>query len=154
MVYNVLNYLNECSKKHPQKCAVSYKDRSVSFGEMVQRAQQYGQAIRDALSDATGPHPIGVICSRDVEPIVAFIGVVYSKNFYVPMDPDAPKEKLNSIVEDSDMKIIIGSTENQALIDEIHFSGTYITPESLTDRYDEEAFYNLDIPDDYPLYMV
>lgn len=151
---NILEYLWECVEKHPQKRAVSYRDRSASFAEMDQKGKQYGQTILNALPDTTAPNPIGVICSRDIEPIIAFLGVVYSKNFYVPLDPDAPKEKLQSIIEDADMKIIIGSVEDASLIKELAFSGTFITPDKLSIEISGELQNNKTLPEPYPLYMV
>jgi len=133
MINSVLEYLFECVKKHPQKRAVSYRDHFVTFAELEQKAKRYGQAILKTLPNTDKPNPIGVICSRDVEPIVAFLGVIYSGNFYVPLDPNAPKDKLRSIIEDSGMKIIIGSCDNSMLIENVCFDGTFIVPSNIYD---------------------
>lgn len=154
MANNVLDYLFECVKKHPNKRAVSYRDRYVSFAELAQRAQKYGQAILKALPNTDTLNPIGVICSRDIEPIVAFLGVVYSGNFYVPLDPDAPKDKLRSITEDSGMKIIIGSRDNSSLIEEVCFDGTFIISEEICSECDGDYHDYIPLSEDSPLYMV
>lgn len=154
MANNVLDYLVECVKKHPNKPAISYRDRSVTFEELLQRAKKYRQVILKDFPDTVAQNPIGVICTRDVEPIVAFLGVVYSGNFYIPLDPDAPKEKLKSIIDDSGMRIIIGSRDNCSLIKDIYFDGTFIISEEITAEYDGDYHDYTPLPVDAPLYMI
>lgn len=154
MENSILDYLYKSVKKHPQKRAVSYKDHFYTFAELAQRAQKYGQAILKVLPSTGTPNPIGVICSRDIEPIVAFLGVVYSGNFYVPLDPDAPKEKLKSIIEDSNMNVIIGCVDNNLLIEAIGFAGTFISSESIPAEYDDEYHNHISLQEDCPLYMI
>ena len=153
MKNSVLEYLRHCVEAHPQKRAVACRDHSMSFAELDQRARQYGQAICRALPARCAPRPIGVLCARDVEPIAALLGVVYSRNFYVPLDSSAPKEKLKAILEDAEMQLLLGSEADRALMQEIGFSGTLITPQTLAPPSDEALPCGV-LPDGYPLYMV
>ena len=151
---NVTEYLFESAKRHPNKRAISYRNHSLTFNEMSQRAQKYGQVILGAMTDTVLPHPIGVFCSRDVEPIVAFLGVVCSGNFYVPLDPDAPTDKLKSILEDSDMRIIIGKKDNDSLVKALGFTGKFIPSEEISDEYNSDKNCCRSLPEEYPLYMI
>lgn len=157
MVRSILAYLCKCVEKCPNKRAVAYRDRFITFEEMAHRAKKYSQIILDLSPYAAAPRPIGVICSRDIEPIIAFLGVIYSKNFYVPLDINAPKEKIKSIVEDANIDILIGTADQNFIIEEIGFSGKFIAPEDLS-KYPDTEIQNImcvpDIPEDYPLYMV
>lgn len=154
MASNVLDYFFESLKKHPNKLAVSYKERSYTFSGLAQRAQEYSQAIDNFISDKIECYPIGVFCPRDIEPIAAFLGVVFSGNFYVPLDPEAPKDKLKSIIEDSDIKIIIGSICNDSLLSDIEFAGAIIHSEEVHTEYITECYNCISIQEDSPLYMI
>ena len=139
MAKSVLAYLRKCVEKCPNKRAVSYRDHFVTFKELDQRAKKYSQTILAFSPDVAEPQPIGVLCSRDIEPIAAFLGVIYSKNFYVPLDSSAPKEKIKSIIEDAGIKIMIGGDEHTTLLEETGFFGAFITPENLSTVPDAEC---------------
>ncbi|MBQ7669388.1 MAG: AMP-binding protein [Clostridia bacterium] len=150
MVESVIEYLQNCAESFPSKTAVGYRDRSVTFDELNETAKQYGASIKKALDGKTGA-PVGVLCTRDILPVIEFFGVLYSGNFYVPLDPDAPAEKLESIVSDCGMSVIAGSSELSNIPEKIGFSGKYITPDCLTDE-------KCSVPENAgkrsPLYMV
>lgn len=154
MVKNILAYLRECVERHPQKRAVSDRNRSLTFAELDQTARRYGQTIRNALPGVRAPSPVGVLCSRDVEPIAAFLGTVYSRNFYVPLDPDAPGEKLRAIIEDAGMEIILGGDRDVSRMGEIGFSGMLITPDKLAIEPLEALQDDAALSEEEPLYMV
>ncbi len=150
MVENVIEYLQRCAKLFPSKKAVAYRDRAVTFEELNDFAMRFGAAVKRALDGRTGV-PVGVLCDRDVLPVIAFFGVLYSGNFYVPLDPDAPSEKLESIAADCGMSVIIGSAEQSGVLEKISFSGAFVTPESLTD---DKCPYPVSAGGESPLYMV
>lgn len=149
MIRNVTEYLSEQAKKQPAKKALGYKEQSVSFSELELRARRYAGAIH-AMLPTSSSTPIGVFCCRDIEPIIAFMGVLFSGNFYIPIDSAMPEEKLKSIVEDSNLLMIIGQDNDRELTKRINFQGCFLTPDMLSSlTYREEG-----IPLDAPLYMV
>ena len=153
MSENIIEYLWKCVKEKPHKRALAIRDHSISFLELDIKARQYGSLIMDIYKGS--PCPIGVFCDRDIEPIIAFLGVVYSGNFYVPLDPNAPVKKLEDIVDNAGIKIIVGIEEQKEIIKNISFRGTFITPNSLSNNtYNLVNFEKKDYRKDSPLYMV
>lgn len=144
---NVLELLQKAVENHPQKTAIVDRDRKVTFAELDLQARKIGAAIcRHGLVNA----PIGVIASRDADTLIFFLGVLFSGNFYVPVDPDMPPEKKRHIIEDADFKLIIGKQENRHLLDCLSFDGVYLSPEDVLEK--QQSFPN--VGGDDPAYMV
>ena len=89
---NVLYYLEKACERNPDKTAVSMKDTSITYRELRASARRLGTVLSKAGKD----QPIGVFANRTIEPAVHFLAVLYSGNFYVPLDPDMPAEKLQA----------------------------------------------------------
>ena len=143
----LLDYLNECVQKHPQKIAVSLKGEAYSFSRLEQKARQYGYLIaQHGLKNA----PVGVIAEHSVETIAMFFGVLYSGNFYVPIDPEMPAQKKKMIIDDAELSIILGNEVHFTELSSIAFAGAYITEKQLT-----ASLANLpDTSPDDPAYMI
>lgn len=144
---NVLEYLEDSVSRFPKKTALAYKEKMYSFEELMMLSKQIGSTIKKQEAEDT---PIGVIVDRDIDCIAFFLGVIYSKNFYVPIDPDMPYEKIKLIIQDSKMKIVLGNENRKEICDAVNFDGEFI---SMNDISGEQC----SLPEcqsDTPLYMV
>ena len=56
-----------------------------------------GAALSERLSTVNAP--VCVLLRHDVTDLLAFFSVVYSGNFYVPIDPALPAVRLRSMLE-------------------------------------------------------
>lgn len=56
---------------------------------------------------------VGICCDRSFEMIIAFLAVLKAGGAYVPLDPVYPQERLNYIVEDSQISILLTQTKHQ-----------------------------------------
>lgn len=143
---NILSYLENKNSSVKNKKAIALKDSFYSFSDLNSMSKKVGALIDPTLKNS----PIGVIAERDTDTLVYFFGAVYSGNFYVPIDPDMPSEKQQAIIDDADIKIILGSEKNKAIIDRLSFSGNYYSLNNITDKECGMP----DTGDDDPLYMV
>ena len=144
---SVLEYLHAAAAAYPNKTAVACREERYSFSELETAARRIGAAIGN---QADGNRPVGVIAGRDIHTIAFFMGVLYSENYYVPVDPDMPAEKKQAIVDETGMSVILGTEESRPLLEPLRFQGKYVT---LNDIGTEEC----GLPDaggDDPLYMV
>ena len=144
---NVLEYLEAATRKYPHKKAVSYKDNCYSYSELRIRAGRIGKTLSQF---GIKKQPIGVIAERGIETIAFFLGVLYSGNYYVPIDPELHSEKLHSIFHDARFQVVLGPTAYCQTVLSIPYDGAYIT---MDDVCDEECAIPQTAPDD-PLYMV
>ena len=98
MIYNVLEYLEEAAAKFPDKLAFVDERNEIRYGNLLQEAQSLGFAIH-TKTNAASRQPIVVFVDRNIESLVSFMGVAYSGNFYVPIDIQMPKMRIELILQ-------------------------------------------------------
>lgn len=112
MYYNVLQFLEQSAKKHPQKTALADEADSVSYLEYLTKAKKLGSYIAAELK-GTINRPVAVLIDRSIKSILAFMGILYSGNFYVPIDAAMPEERIR----------LIKSTLNPVMVIDARSSG-------------------------------
>ncbi len=143
----ILDYLESAAARFPDKKAVAMRDQACTYRELKAFAARLGAALR-GLTEAG--QPVGVMADRDTLTLPFFMGVLYAGCFYVPIDPEMPKDRLASVVSDADLKLIVGTEKCKARMAEIGFAGTYVTP----DMIGEAMCAAPDVSPEDPLYMV
>ena len=123
MVTNILVYLDDKTRRFPDKVAIADDKRSLTFSQWVDEAENIGTCLIERIG-GTMRQPVLVFVDRKIETLVGFMGVVESGNFYVPIDCKMPYErvKLISDVCQPVAAITISDKDNQTL-DQIDFKG-------------------------------
>ena len=114
---NVLEYLENSAKKNPEKIAFTDESGEITFSELLKKAKAIGTKI-SKYTEAT-KKPIGVITERNFRSIVAFMGVLYSGNFYVPIDAKMPEARLSTILSGLNPELILYAQEDEKAIEKI-----------------------------------
>ena len=91
---NILTFLEENAIKYKDKTAFVDLNDSVTYAELLERAQSIGSALSKT---GTKNKPIAVYFDKCVNTISAMLGVVYSGNFYVVIDSEMPPARINKI---------------------------------------------------------
>ena len=120
---NVLELLERAAERMPEKRAVGDQDSSFRFLEL----QQAAKALAGGIGNLGKNQPIGVLADRNIRTVARILGVLYSGNYYVPLDPDLPAEKLQSILEETDMQLLLGPAEAEQSARAAGFQGVYIS---------------------------
>ncbi len=114
MKTNILGYLEDAARLHPDKCAYFDEQISYTYLRMIREAKAIGCKLINKLSVRCRP----VIIYMDKSPaaLAAFWGTLYSRNFYVPIDTAMPDMRMRLIVENLKPAAIITdmSTYDQA----------------------------------------
>lgn len=102
---NLLEYLEKAALQFPEKTAVADREHSYSFRMLTQDARRLGLTLKER-----GIHggAVGVFVDRGADALVMLLGVLYAGAYYVPLDPDLPSHKLNTIIEDAEMPLLVG----------------------------------------------
>ena len=98
MKRNVIDYLKDSVKKYPDKIALIDERRNFTFRELDDEAQKIALLINKRCGKVKNM-PIAVYMEKSVECIAAFLGIIYSGNFYTPLDIKSPKERINKIID-------------------------------------------------------
>ncbi len=119
---NILSILEETAERFPDKKALGCRDSSLSFFEVISGAKKYAHKIHSSIDKGT----IGVFINRDIFSVVALLGVLYSGNIYVPLDPDMPAEKLDMIIKDAGLIAVLVDEANIEKLNQTGFNGEII----------------------------
>lgn len=96
MMIHVLEYLEETAKRFPEKIAIK-EEKSITFKELEEQAKKIGTALYKKYQETN--RPIVTSVDRNLESILLFLGVLYSGNYYVPVDSSEPKERFEQKLE-------------------------------------------------------
>ncbi len=94
-MYNVLEYLEKYSANQEGNSIFEDKDSTLSYKSMTILAKKIGTA----LSRWGGRKPIAIFLDKSVDELACFFGVIYSGNFYVPIDYEMPLERIKLIFQ-------------------------------------------------------
>ncbi len=106
MKKNVIEYLEDAVQKYPQKTAFEDPEKSITFYSLQQKAQQLAVNIIRFMAGEQN-RPVAIYMEKGVDAIVAIMGVIYSGNFYIPLDIHSPKERTNKIVNTLQPSLIL-----------------------------------------------
>lgn len=112
MVRNVLQYLEASAGKYPDKIALKDENEQLTYSEYVANAKAIATYLATHEGKDTRNKPIAVIIDRNIKSIVAFIGIVYSGNFYVPIDNTMPAERVELIYNTLEPIAVIDARTN------------------------------------------
>ena len=143
---NILTVFENTVNSYPDKDAVADETQKLCFLDLKKKAQSLAGMIRKC-SDSRD-EAIGIFVNRNISSIVGILGILYSGNYYVPLDAKMPQEKLASIIEETEMKVIVDLDKDADLHDKrLH----------IIDHIDGSSFEGTDLEgfdEDRPLYMV
>jgi amino acid adenylation domain-containing protein len=89
----------------PEGPAVSFDGRVLSYSELNYRANQFAHHLAGL---GVGPDQlVGVCIERSIEMVVALLGILKAGGAYVPLDPAFPQSRLDYMVEDSGMRVLV-----------------------------------------------
>ncbi|MNF24246.1 Linear gramicidin synthase subunit D [compost metagenome] len=93
------------ARQCPDALAVVCGDAQLTYRELDSRANHLAHYL---IAQGVGPEVcVGIALERSVEVIVAFLAVMKTGGAYVPLDIDYPQDRLQWIVEDSAMAVLI-----------------------------------------------
>jgi amino acid adenylation domain-containing protein len=101
-------------ERTPDAVAVVFEDQSLTYRELNRRANQLAHHLR-ALGVGTDER-VGIFLERSLEMVTAVLGVLKSGGAYVPMDPIYPPQRIQGMIADSQMRVLVSQ---QSLIDSL-----------------------------------
>ncbi|WP_245763875.1 non-ribosomal peptide synthetase [Pseudoalteromonas denitrificans] len=94
------------AKNTPNATAVVFKDKKLTYKELNEKANQlahYLVAHHQVKADTL----IGLCITRSIEMMIGMLGILKAGGAYVPMDPDYPKARLDYMLEDAGLNVVL-----------------------------------------------
>lgn len=104
MHHHVLNYLYDIVEKKPDKTAYSDGAESLSFREVYRQSRGIGSFLSKR---GIYKRPIAVFMRKAPKEIAAFFGVIAGGCFYVPIDEEMPKGRIQLILDNIQPPLMI-----------------------------------------------
>lgn len=137
MIRNVLEYLEETAARLPEKIAFADKEKALSFQELLGLSKKIGTFL---LHYGKRNAPVAVMMEKTPSSIAAFLGCVYSGNFYTPIDSTMPKERVLSILNTLQPQVLLIDEKSKKVAEYLEYSGELIILEEILEtEVNEEA---------------
>lgn len=126
MQTNVAEYLINAAKKYPDKVAIRDEKREITFLELDKQARCIAGLIEETFGTMRN-EPIAVYMEKGINCIVAFMGIVYSGNFYSPIDVHTPKERAVLILQTlKPVMVITDMSVKNGVLEELQIASEHI----------------------------
>jgi len=115
---NVLEYLETTLERMDDIGKIAFtgsKGETLSFNELSGYSRTCGSYL---INQSIKKKPVAVFMQKNPMMIAAFFGVVYSGNYYIPLDSEMPAFRIRLILEAVDPALIICDDVTSLLIDE------------------------------------
>lgn len=132
MQKNVLEYLENSVKTFPNKIAFTDAEREYTYLEFSNEAKNIATEICKVVSEIN--KPIMVFVDRNVKCLIGFMAVLYSGNFYVPIDNKMPKQRILNVYNQVNPVAVLCLNEDMELAKEIMPETKIISLESSEDE--------------------
>lgn len=105
MAHLLHHIIDETALRYPDKDAFRFKDSSLSYAALAQRASCLALVLNDR-----GVRPgdrVGIYLRKSLETAVAVFGIMKAGAAYVPLDPELPTARLAAILSDADIRHVV-----------------------------------------------
>ena len=110
-VPDMIDYIAE---RHPQRTAVIADEATLCYAELVRKAQALARRIARATTGQAEAR-VGLCLPRSPEALVAMLAVMRSGAVYVMLDAAQPLTRLQDIVADASVSVLIGAASTAML---------------------------------------
>jgi len=92
-------------KQQPEASAIITTQRTLSYQELYQEANQIGHVLRQL-----GAKPnklVAIVMEKGWEQVLAAYGILFSGAAYLPIDPELPQQRICQLLTNSEAKIVL-----------------------------------------------
>ncbi len=101
--------LAESAARDPDRIAIAFRDRVMTYGELNRRSSQVSSAL-NKMGVRAGDR-IGIFMSKSVESLVFLFGILKSGAVYVPIDSLAPQSRVEYIINNCAIRIMFTASD-------------------------------------------
>ncbi|MCJ8274821.1 MAG: amino acid adenylation domain-containing protein, partial [Psychrosphaera sp.] len=105
---SVVTLFERQCQQTPDNIAVSCEQLSLSYDQLNRQANQLAHYLK--RQGVTANTLVGVCVERSCQMMVAVLAVMKAGGAYLPLDPDTPNQRLQYIVEDAAMTLLLSDS--------------------------------------------
>lgn len=104
----IVKLFEQAVENYPNQKALVHKDISLIYSDLSNMVNVIANSIS---SKEIYNSRIAVMCRKSIYMVAALLGVMKSGNCYIPIDPEYPNDRIEYIMENSDCKLLITTTD-------------------------------------------
>ena len=137
MQTNILEYLEHTVTRVPEKTAFANEQGGLTFRRVYDQARAVGSFLH---SQGLYKKPVVVFMQKQPKTLAAFFGVIYGGCYYVPLDDEMPRHRIDLIMQTLDPSAVICDAVTAPLVEGFSFHGeTWLYDEIASSLVDEAA---------------
>ena len=105
----------ECVEKFSNNTAVVFEDKQLTYKALNEKSNQLARYLRG--KGISTESLVGVCVEPCLELFVAILGILKSGGAYVPLDPTYPSERLEFMLDDSEMDLLITHSDLEGIFE-------------------------------------
>ena len=106
----LIELFEEQADKTPDRIAVIYEDKQISYRELNNKANCLGNYLRKE-GNLRREERVILCLNRSEYMLIGILGVLKAGGCYVPISPSYPEERIEYVIEDADCQVILCNEE-------------------------------------------
>ena len=102
----IISLFEKQVEKTPENIAVRYGNDELDYRGLKERSGRIASYLQQIAGVDTGDL-VGIMLEREEYLVPSIFGILKAGGAYVPIDPGYPSERINSIIEDSGIKVLL-----------------------------------------------
>ncbi len=94
MIKNVLQMLENSAHRVPNNIAFSDESGALTYSEAIKLSRSLGTKLAQT---GIQKRAVAVLMNKSKEMLISFFGIIYSGNFYIPIDTEMPNDRIAKI---------------------------------------------------------
>jgi amino acid adenylation domain-containing protein len=114
MSYILQQLLTRSASLHPENVAVWARGRSLTYRQLQERSNQLAHLL--CARGVKKGDRVGLFFPKCVESLVCMFGVLKAGGVYVPLDPQAPADRIGYIIGNCGIRVLLTTREKRNLL--------------------------------------
>ena len=137
MQNNILEYLEHTVTRVPDKVAFANETEGLTFKESYDQARAIGSFLH---RQGFYKQPVVVFMKKHPKTIAAFFGAIYAGCYYVPLDEEMPRHRIELIFKTLEPGALVCDETTESMAKEMAYAGSiYRYEEMAAEPINEEA---------------
>ncbi len=105
MDFDIIQLFESQVEINPDRIAIQFESKSLTFSELNSKSNLVAHTLqKKGVSNET---LVGLFTTRSLEKVIGMLGILKAGGAYLPIDPEYPTDRVNYILEDSQVEFLV-----------------------------------------------